>query len=505
MAVERRLLIDAFALLQKSISPVIDGLTSELYSVKLIGIETRDNDQGSSMDKARRVLSAVESSIETNSQNYYIFEETLKQYPTLDDVVSFLVRRKSELEKSLLAPHQVEDLDRGNINSRSQCIAPHYTGSLCTTATGLHTHRSSSSLFLLRPMGTPGTDQLDLASMISELQLHQNGETGIVMAINSPPEVGMRDAALVRLPTPTQTEALPLASEDNPVAPFHRNMSEGEALKDKDSVVKVSTCGQMKPIQEEQQPGPRSPSFLDVPIARDVTDSLCSIGSSISSYSSQTSTEDDEWEELVQMQEKALKLYKQTKKNNKTLAHKLKRMEKRLKCTQGKERKLREELEQAHARDDEKKKLVEELKLTQDELQEKTKQHDKLLEEIASKEAQIQTLKNQLELTANQCEKLKDNVRIFMEKSLDERRSMLSYKQKYEQLKNETSNNYYELYREAVKESEQLHHQLMECQKANARLEQQIDYLLESSEMNCTCERNGCSQDFGADSQLVPD
>ena len=253
----------------------------------------------------------------------------------------------------------------------------------------------------------------------------------------------------------------------------------------------------MKPIQEEKPPCPSSPSRLDVPSSvtvRDVTDSLHSVCSCSSSYNSQASTEDDEWEELVQMQEKAWKLYKQTKKKNQTLSRKLKRMSKHLKCTQEKERKLRENLEQLQAREDEEKLTVKKgLELTQCELEEKTEQHSKLLEEVVNKEAEIQTLTYQLELTKKECEKLKVSVQKFMEKALGERKLMLSYKQKYEQLKDEIDSDYYELYCEAKKESDHLHRQLMACQMKNMELEQQIDFLLETSVTNC--QEGGCSQD----------
>ena len=495
LSVERRVLIDAFATLQKSICPVIDELTSELYSAKLVCTATRDNNQGTGMEKAKRVLSAVERSVDVNRKNYYIFEETLKQFHTLDYVVSCLVKRRDELEKNALpAPHQVADTNDGSINSRSQCIAPQYAGQ------GL-SHQVHNHFYLATT--PPSSDQRSLVSAMSKLQLQQKGEPAEEMtrsAVTPPLEVchGVtRNAtAVVRLLAPTPTDTTPLAGEDNILAPFHQNMGEGEALKEKAGVTrKGSVCGQMKPIQEEKPPCPSSPSRLDVPSSvRDVTDSLHSVCSSSSSYSSQASAEDDEWEELVQMQEKAWKLYKQTKKKNKTLSRKLKRMSKHLKCTQEKERKLRENLEQLQAREDEEKLTVKkELELTQCELEDKTEQHSKLLEEVANKEAEIQTLTYQLELTKKECEKLKVSVQKFMEKALGERKLMLSYKQKYEQLKDEIDSDYYELYCEAKKESDHLHHQLMACQMKNMELEQQIDFLLETSVTNC--QEGGCSQD----------
>ena len=70
------------------------------------------------------------------------------------------------------------------------------------------------------------------------------------------------------------------------------------------------------------------------------------------------------------------------------------------------------------------------------------------------------------------------------EQSLGNKRLMLSFKQKYEQITAEKSDSYYEKYCEAMKENERLHGQLTEYEKRITFLETQIECLLENVPTN---------------------
>lgn len=263
---------------------------------------------------------------------------------------------------------------------------------------------------------------------------------------------------------PLTTSAV--TDENGSFMPFHRNMSDGAALSEKN--LQSSTEIVMMPTIKEKM------SHLDVNF--DVTDSLRSVSSiGSSNCSSPTSGNFEEEMKVIDQLKETLDLYQQAKQKNHDLKQKLKKMErklKHLKVDEKKMNKLSKELKMTQ----------EVLKLTQEEVSERTQQCGKLMEDIAHKEIQIQSLEGQLLSAQNECKRLNDFFDKMSGQAMDTWKSLVTYKQKYEQITAaEKDDNYYTKYCDAVKENQQLRDQLAEYEEKIVLLEAQVEFLLEAS------------------------
>ena len=443
-SVEERVFAKSFAFLQTAVTPVIDELTTELYSAELIERGTRDDHTGNAKQKAFRVLSSVEINVDRNPQNFYLFLDILERFSTLSDIVCRLRDNCSAATAVPLPPAPIHNTCGGPGRSK-----------LCV-GVPLNKYRGPHPLAHTQRQHPENADTL--ASERAQIQADSSTAEETTQLL---PGVGVHghnflseSAVLRHAQVPTST-ALAATDENGSFATvsFLRSMSSGVALSYQDIV--SSTENLTLSTIEERTPVQRLSHNLDVKydVRRSLNRSIS--GSSDDSWCS--SMGEAEMKLIVQLQE-TLELYKQTQRKNVDLKQKLKVMEKRLK------RREKEMIE-----------LSRELELTLEEASEKASLCDGLTEDIAQKEIQIQSLKRQLLSSKVEHKRLTEHLELVARQAQEQRKLL----QKYDQISAEKEDDYYMKYCEAIRDNEHLRAELSEYESKIELLEKQVDYLLQ--------------------------
>ena len=359
-SLEKRTFADWFAHLRTAVEPEVDELTANLYSARLIGRETRDNDTGTKAKKADRVLRCVESSIDRKPEIFHHFVSILDNFPSLSDIASSLRENTA-----VVAPQHVENTSGG----RSRlCVATHAQApptadqdetvrmdhklaELQLTSSS-HARQDSESYQEAEPFKAKGT-------MASEML------PGVRYVAGNRQETHLSTAAAFRHAQDVPSVSLAVTDEHGALRPFH-NLSDTDLLTRKHFPVStlLSTREERAPVQDRLSHPAHYFNY-------DVTSSLCRSESSSSSGSDNGEFEDSQTNRYIEQGKGMWDLCQRTEREKFKLEKRLKQKEK------------------------ENFRLRKELKLTQEEASENIRCCNMLSQKHDLLETQIQSLKEQ--------------------------------------------------------------------------------------------------------------